>query len=125
MFEFHPGHEGLMALSDTFVWEWGQVDHNQSGSKRKRPRLAKSCGCSNFRAASCVGHGIGDATGGATSDATSDISGSRRSVMQPVMQPVMSLFPGGGALKKFDVGALDNHPCSVILECVRWYHRVT
>ena len=100
MFEFHPGHEGLMALSDTFVWEWGQVSHNQPASKRKRPRLAKSCGSSDFKAESCVGHGIGDATGDAT-------------------QPVISLVPGEGALKKLDVGALQDHPCSVILKCVR------
>ena len=41
-------------------------------------------------------------------------------VMHPVMHPVVSLdFESGGALKKFDFGALKDEAWGVILKCTR------
>ena len=41
VFEIHSGHGELMAQLDTFWWEGGQVQHNQSEPKRQRQRVAK------------------------------------------------------------------------------------
>ena len=68
MFEIHSGHGELMAQSDTFWWECGQVQHNQSEPKRKRQRVAKRSGSVHLGGASIVGigNGIGNGIGDIT-----------------------------------------------------------
>jgi hypothetical protein len=72
MFETHSGHGELVAQSDTFWWEGGQVQHNQSEPKRKRQRVAKRSGLVHLGGASSVAHSIGDGIGGVIGDGTGD-----------------------------------------------------
>ena len=68
MFEIHSGHGELMAQSDTFWWEGGQVQHTQSEPKRKRQRVAKRSG--TYAIGDGISYGIGDGTGDAIGDIT-------------------------------------------------------
>ena len=70
MFEIHSGHGELMAQLDTFWWEGGQVQHNQSEPKRKRQRqrVAKRSGSVHLGGASSVAHAIGDGVGDVIGD---------------------------------------------------------
>ena len=72
MFETHSGHGELVAQSDTFWWEGGQEQHNQSEPKRKRQRIAKRSGLVDLGGASSVAHSIGDGIGGVIGDGTGD-----------------------------------------------------
>ena len=81
MFEIHSGHGELMAQSDTFWWEGGQVQHNQSEPKRKRQRVAKRSGSVHLGGASSVAHAIGDGIGDGIGDITDFGSDLRNSIL--------------------------------------------
>ena len=72
MFETHSGHGELMAQSDTFWWEGGQVQHNRSEPKRKRQRVAKRSGSVHLGGASSVALSIGDGIGDVIGDGNGD-----------------------------------------------------
>ena len=67
------GHDDLVVQSDAFWWECGQVQRNQSGPARKRPRVSKSGGARTIGDGSGYARTIGDGSGDAL--AVGDASG--------------------------------------------------
>jgi len=100
MFETHSGHGELMAQSDTFWWEGGQEQHNQSEPKRKRQRVAKRSGSVDLDGASSVAHSIGDGIGDVIGDGNGDgdIADCWRGDLRIRKNCDLRMTPGGSSL---------------------------